>query len=161
MASKSLARCALPQGSTPTSNRSAVVRRDSCCASPRCLQATQVVETKRELLERDCAIAAAAAVAEKLIHSHVRGQQRDRRRPLCGCRAACVWHAAEGQQGRRFGLQQSLLRPAAGAGQLGLVEQPRQLRAAEEAAGRDGARRTAPTVNRCRTQCWQTITNSR
>ena len=67
-----------------TSNRSSVVYRDTPCASPGCLQAAQVVETKRGLLERDCAMAAAAAVAEKLILSHVCGRQRDRHRALRG-----------------------------------------------------------------------------
>jgi hypothetical protein len=36
--------------------------------------------------------------------------------------------------------------PGAGAGQLGPAEQPGQLRAAEEAAGRARARRGAPTM---------------
>ena len=64
-----------------TSNRSAVVHRDSPCASPRCLQAAQVVGMKRELLQRGRAMAAAAAVGERLILSHVLGRWRDRRRP--------------------------------------------------------------------------------
>ena len=73
------------------------------------LQVTKVVGTKRELLERGRASAAAAAVAEKRIISRVCGRQRDRHRALRGLRAACVRHAAEGQQKRRFGLQPSLL----------------------------------------------------
>ena len=92
-----------------TSNRSSVVCRDSPCASARCLPAAQVVETKRELLERGRAIAAAAAVGERPILSHVCGRQRDRHRAHGGLRAACVRHAAEGQQRRRFGLQPCLL----------------------------------------------------
>ena len=99
-----------------TSNRSSVVCRDPPCASPRCLQAAQVVETKREQLERGRAIAAAAAVGERPILSHVCGQQRDRHRAQRGLRAACVQHAAEGQQRRRFGLQPSL--SALGLGSL-------------------------------------------
>ena len=91
-----------------TSNRSSVVCRDTPCASPGCLQAAQVVEMKRRLLERDRAMAAAAAVAEKLILSHVCARQRDRHRPLCGCRAACMRHAAEGQWRPRFGLHPRL-----------------------------------------------------
>ena len=69
-------RSPLPSNRSPslTSNRSSVVCRDSPGASPRCLQAAQVVETKRELLQRGRAMTAAAAVAEKLIHSHVCGQ---------------------------------------------------------------------------------------
>ena len=73
-----------------TSNRSAVVHRDSPCASPRCLQVAEVVGMKREQLERGYASAAAAAVGEKLIISHVCGRQRDRHRALRGCREACV-----------------------------------------------------------------------
>ena len=69
---------------------SSVVSRDSPCASPRSLQAAQVVLMKRELLERGRAGAAAAAVAEKLTISRVCSQQRDRHRALCGCREACV-----------------------------------------------------------------------
>ena len=80
-----------------TSNKSSVACRDTPCASPRCLQAAQVVETKRELLERNRVMAAAAAVAEKLIHARVCCRQRDRHRALRGCRAACMRHAAEGQ----------------------------------------------------------------
>ena len=91
-----------------TSNRSSVVCRDSPCASPRCLQAAQVVGMKRELLQRGRAMAAAAAVAERLILSHARGRWRDRHRPHGGLRAACMQHAAEGQQRCRFGLQPSL-----------------------------------------------------
>ena len=47
-------RSALESNRNPslTSNQSSVVCRDSPCASPRCLQAAQVVETKRELLQR-------------------------------------------------------------------------------------------------------------
>ena len=95
--------------SSLTSNRSSVVCRDSPCASARCLPAAQVVETKRELLERGRAIAVAAAVGERPILSHVCGRQRERHRAHGGLCAACVRHAAEGQQRRRFGLQPSLL----------------------------------------------------
>ena len=63
---------------------------------------------KRELLERGRASAAAAAMGERPIISHVCGRQSDRYRTLRGCRAACVRHAAEEQQRRRFGLQPSL-----------------------------------------------------
>ena len=91
-----------------TSNQSSVVSRDSPCASPRCLQAAQVVETKRELLQRGRAMAAAAAVGERLILSHVLGRWRDRHRPHGGLRAACMQHAAEGQQRCRFGWQPCL-----------------------------------------------------
>ena len=93
-----------------TSNRSAVVCRDALCASARCLQVTKVVGTKRELLERGRASAAAAAVAEKRIISRVCGRQRDRHHALRGLRAACVPHAAEGWLRRRVGFQPSLLR---------------------------------------------------
>ena len=92
-----------------TSNRSAVVCRDSACASARCLQVTKVAATKREQLERGRAIAAAAAVGERPILSHAFGLQRDRHRALRGLRAACMRHAAEGEHMRRFGLQSSLL----------------------------------------------------
>ena len=95
---------------------SSVVSRDSPCASPRCLQAAQVVETKRELLQRGRTIAAAAAVGERRILSHMLGRWRDRHRPQRGLRVACMRHAAEGQQRRRFGLQPSL--PALGLGSL-------------------------------------------
>ena len=70
--------------------QSSVVCRDSLCASPRCLQVAEVVGMKREQLERGYASAAAAAVGEKLIISHVCGRQRDRHRALRGCREACV-----------------------------------------------------------------------
>ena len=66
----------------------------------------------RELLQRGRAMAAAAAVGERPIISHVCGQQRDRHRASPSLRlpgAACVRHVAEGQQRRRFGLQPSLL----------------------------------------------------
>ena len=111
------------RGSVPSNRKpslalllSSVACRDTPCASPGCLQAAQVVETKRGLLERNRAMAAAAAVAEKLILSHVCGRQRDRHRALRGCRAACMRHADEGQWRRRFGLQPSL--PALGLGSL-------------------------------------------
>ena len=80
------------------------------------LQVTKVIETKRELLERGRASAAAAAVAERPIHARVCGRQRDRDRALRGCRAACMRHAAEGWLRRRFGFQPSL--PALGLGSL-------------------------------------------
>ena len=92
-----------------TSNRSSVMCRDPPCASPRCLQAAQVVETKREQLERGRAIAAAAAVGERPILSHALGQQRGRHHALRGLRAACMLHAAEGQHRCMFGLQPCLL----------------------------------------------------
>ena len=98
-----------------TSNRSAVVHRDSPCASPRCLQVAEVVGMKREQLERGYASAAAAAVGEKLIISHVCGRQRDRHRALRGLRAACVRHAAEGWLRRRVGFQPCLLRLGLGS----------------------------------------------
>ena len=98
-----------------TSNRSSVVCRDAPCASARCLQVTKVVGTKRELLERGRASAAAAAVAEKRIISRVCGRQRDRHRALRGLRAACVRHAAEGWLRRRVGFQPSLLRLGLGS----------------------------------------------
>ena len=103
------------RGSVPSNRKpslalllSSVVSRDSPCASPRCLQAAQVVLMKRELLQRGRAMAAAAAVAERPILSHARGRQRDRHRPHCGLRAACVQHAAEGQLRCRFGWQPCL-----------------------------------------------------
>ena len=103
------------RGSVPSNRKpslplllSSVVSRDSPCASPRCLQAAQVVLMKRELLQRGRAMAAAAAVAERPILSHARGRQRDRHRPHCGLRAACMRHAAEGQQRCRFGWQPCL-----------------------------------------------------
>ena len=80
------------------------------------LQVTKVIETKRELLERGRASAAAAAVAERPIRARVCGRQRDRDRALRGCRAACMRHAAEGWLRRRFGFQPSL--PALGLGSL-------------------------------------------
>ena len=55
------------------------------------LDAAQVVETERELPERNHAM---AAVAEKLILSHVCGQLRDQHRALGGGREACVRHGA-------------------------------------------------------------------
>ena len=67
-----------------------------------------MVETKRELLQRGRTVAAAAAVGERPILSHICGRQRDRHRPQRGLREACVQHAAEGQQRCRFGLQPSL-----------------------------------------------------
>ena len=103
------------RGSVPSNRKpslalllSSVVSRDSPCASPRCLQAAQVVLMKRELLQRGRAMAAAAAVAERPILSHMLGRWRDRHRSQRGLRVACVQHAAEGQQRRRFGLQPSL-----------------------------------------------------
>ena len=93
-----------------------------------------MVETKRELLERGRAIAAAAAVGERLILAHALGQQRGRHHALRGLRAACMQHAAEGQQRCRFGLQPSLL--ALGLGSLAQVsswvslEQQRRLQGA-------------------------------
>ena len=52
------------RGSVPSNRKpslalllSSVVSRDSPCASPRCLQAAQVVLMKRELLQRGCAAA--------------------------------------------------------------------------------------------------------
>ena len=98
------------------------------------LQVTKVVGTKRELLERDRASAAAAAVAERPIHARVCGRQRDRDRALRGCRAACMRHAAEGQQRRMFGLQPCL--PVLGLGSLtqlssrASLEQQRRLQGA-------------------------------
>ena len=89
------------RGSVPSNRKpslalllSSVVSCDSPCASPRCLQAAQVVLMKRELLQRGRAMASAAAVAERPILSHARGRQRDRHRPHCGLRAACVHSAA-------------------------------------------------------------------
>ena len=91
------------RGSVPSNRKpslalllSSVACRASPCASARCLPAAQVVETKRELLERGRAIAAAAAVGERPILSHVCGRQRERHRAHGGLRAACVRHAAEG-----------------------------------------------------------------
>ena len=117
-----------------TSNRSSVVSRDSPCASPRCLQAAQVVGMKRELLQRGRVIAAAAAVGERLILSHMLSRWRDRHRPQRGLRVACVQHAAEGQQRRRFGWQPCL--PALELGNLAQLsswdslEQQRRLQGA-------------------------------
>ena len=69
-------RSALESNRNPylTSNQSSVVCRDTPCASPRCLQAAEVAGTKRELLERGRASAAAAAVGERPIisQSHAR-----------------------------------------------------------------------------------------
>ena len=96
--------------------QSSVVSGDSLCASARCLQAAKVVGTKRELLERGRATAAAAAVGERLILSHALGQQRGRHHALRGLRAACMRHAAEGQWRRMFGLQPCL--PVLGLGSL-------------------------------------------
>ena len=67
-----------------------------------------MVETKRELLQRGRTVAAAAAVGERPILSHICGRQRDRHRPLAASARACVQHAAEGQQRRRFGWQPCL-----------------------------------------------------
>ena len=85
------------RGSVPSNRKpslallqSSVVCRDSPCASPRCLQAAQVVGMKRELLQRGRTMAAAAAVAERPILSHARGRQRDRHRPHCGLRARAL-----------------------------------------------------------------------
>ena len=117
-----------------TSNQPSVVCRDTPCASPRCLQAAQVVETKREQLERGRAIVAAAAVGERLILSHALGQQRGRHHALRGLRAACMRHAAEGWLRRRVGFQPSL--PALGLGSLAQLsswdslEQQRRLQGA-------------------------------
>ena len=110
-------RSPLPSNRSPTltSNRSAVVCRDSACASPRRLQVTKAVGTKLELLERGHTIAVAAAVGERRILLHICGRQRDRHRPLRGCRAACVRHAAEGWLRRRVGFQPSLLRLGLGS----------------------------------------------
>ena len=130
---------------------SSVVSRDSPCASPRCLQAAQVVETKRELLQRGRTIAAAAAVGERLILSHMLGRWRDRHRPQRGLRVACVQHAAEGQQRRGFGLQPSL--PALELGswaQLSSQDSLEQQRRLQGALVRVAALRP---WNRCRTQC--------
>ena len=91
--------------------QSSVVCRDAPCASARCLQVTKVVGLKRDLLERGRASAAAAAVAERPIHAHVCGRQRDRHRALRGCLAACMRRAAEGwlrPRVVRVGLQPSL-----------------------------------------------------
>ena len=70
----------------------------------------------RELLQRGRAMAAAAAVGERLILSHVLGRWRDRHLAHRGLRAACMRHAAEGWLRRRFGFQPSL--PALGLGSL-------------------------------------------
>ena len=98
------------------------------------LQVTKVVGTKRELLERGRASAAAAAVAEKRIISRVCGRQRDRDRALRGCRAACMRHAAEGWLRRRVGFQPSLLRLGLGSltqlSSQGSLEQQRKLQGA-------------------------------
>ena len=104
-------RSPLPSNRSPalTSNRSAVVCRDSACASPRRLQAAQVVETKRELLDRDRAMAAAAAVAERPILSHAHGRQSDRHRPHRGCVEVAAWQAAEGLERQSLGWQPCLL----------------------------------------------------
>ena len=103
------------RGSVPSNRKpslplllSCVACRDSPCASARCLQAAQVVGMSRELLQRGRAMAAAAAVGERLILSHVLGRWRDRHRPHGGLRAACMQHAAEGQQRCRFGWQPCL-----------------------------------------------------
>ena len=91
------------------SHQSSVVCRDSACASPRRLQAAQVVETKRELLDRDRAMAAAAAVAERPILSHAHGRQSDRHRPHRGCVEVAAWQAAEGLERQSLGWQPCLL----------------------------------------------------
>ena len=79
---------------------SSVACRDSPCASARCLQAAQVVGMhvgmSRELLQRGRAMAAAAAVGERLILLHVLGRWRDRHRPHGGLRGMHAAHAAEG-----------------------------------------------------------------
>ena len=129
------------RGSVPSNRKpslalllSCVACRDSPCASARCLQAAQVVGMSRELLQRGRAMAAAAAVGERLILSHMLGRWRDRHRPQRGLRVACMRHAAEGQQRRRFGLQPSL--PALELGSLAQLsswdslEQQRRLQGA-------------------------------
>ena len=70
----------------------------------------------RELLQRGRAMAAAAAVGERLILSHVLGRWRDRDRPHGCLRGMHVVHAAEGWMRRMVGLQPSL--PALGLGSL-------------------------------------------
>ena len=70
----------------------------------------------RELLQRGRAMAAAAAVGERLILSHVLGRWRDRDRPHGRLRGMHVVHAAEGWMRRRVGFQPSL--PALGLGSL-------------------------------------------
>ena len=93
-----------------------------------------MVETKRELLQRGRAMAAAAAVGERRILSHVLGRWRDRHRPQRGLRMACMRHAAEGQQRCRFGWQPCL--PALELGSLAQLsswdslEQQRRLQGA-------------------------------
>ena len=111
------------RGSVPSNRKpslalllSSVACRDSPCASARCLQAAQVVGMSRELLQRGRAMAAAAAVGERLILSHVLGRWRDRHRPHGGLRGMHAAHAAEGWLRRRFGFQPSL--PALGLGSL-------------------------------------------
>ena len=64
---------------------------------------------KRELLERGRTIAAAAAVGERLILSHICGRQCDRHGALRGLFAACMRHVAEGWLRPRVGLWPSLL----------------------------------------------------
>ena len=135
------------------------MHRDSPCASARCLQVTKVVGLKRDLLERGRASAAAAAVAERPIHAHVCGRQRDRHRALRGCRAACMRHAAEGQQRRMFGLQPCL--PVLGLGSLTQLSSRASL---EQQRSLQGAlARVAPLHRRIAagTQCGKKITNSR
>ena len=69
----------------------------------------------RELLQRGRAMAAAAAVGERLILSHVLGRWRDRHRPLGGLRGMHAVHAAEGWLRRRVGFQPYLLRLGLGS----------------------------------------------
>ena len=111
------------RGSVPSNRKpslplllSCVACRDSPCASARCLQAAQVVGMSRELLQRGRAMAAAAAVGERLILSHVLGRWRDRHRLHGGLRGMHAAHAAEGWLRRRVGFQPSL--PALGLGSL-------------------------------------------
>ena len=99
-----------------TSNRVAVVCRDSPRASPCCLQAAQVVRRSRKLLQRGRVVAAAAAVGERLILSHVLGRWRDRHRLHGGLRGMHAAHAVEGWLRRRVGFQPSL--PALGLGSM-------------------------------------------
>ena len=89
------------RGSVPSNRKpslalllSSVVSRDSPCASPRCLQAAQVVLMKRELLQRGRAMAAAAAVGERLILSHMR---RPVARSTSPSTEASAWHACSMQ----------------------------------------------------------------
>ena len=146
------------RGSVPSNRKpslalllSCVACRDSPCASARCLQAAQVVGMSRELLQRGRAMTAAAAVAERPILSHARGWQRDRHRPQRGLRVACVQHAAEGQQRRRFGWQPCL--PALELGswaQLSSQDSLEQQRRLQGALARVAARDRRVAA---RTQC--------